>query len=548
MGVVTNEELDEIRGLDSALDWAGVKSGVWGDMKAQLGGSPDLKAMAFVPKNWILNAMRAAQLSPIECTQVAMLWRVARQKYGQPDEDPLKDFKMSGQKETVQLPAVQHAAGKVEQPGVRTRLRPPDTNVGIRGTSYTHGMEDFASLLKAGTDCALEVPRSRWDHSQFYNYNDGEDHGPLAQVGSVNTRHGIFVEGIEAFNYRFFGLSSKEAWDMKPQQRFALKAAHRAFMEGDLTRHTLNGAPVAVFSGTMNYDAFMMHPAQHPGDYYSQDMPNSYMATRVSHSFGLRGPCNHFDTGCSSSLVCAANSMGHVLHGSCSASLAIGANALLSPCMFQITTWNKMQSAIGRTQSFDNRADGYCRGEGYSGVLIGWIVNGTEGCLLRDSSAVMHDGRAAQFTAPSGPSQQSLLKDCLRDARLHCNEISMLECAANGSALGDPIEVGAVKAVHSQRNEIPLVCMSAKANKGHSEGNAGGTGLCKLVVAMRHMLISPQIHFKVLNQYADVEGFPGYFYSEGSLFEPSDNVFHGAVSSFGYGGVNAHIILRKRAR
>lgn len=271
----------------------------------------------------------------------------------------------------------------------------------------------------------------------------------------------------------------------------------------------------------------------------------SHLANRVSHAFGLTGPSQFIETGCSSGATCTDIASQNVRRGRCSLGLAIAMTRMETPMQMNICTNGNMSSPWGRSSVLDTTGLGYSIGEGYGALLLGWVDDNTLRTPVLVGSVTRQDGKGAQFMAPNGPSQQNLIKEAHRESGRTTHDMQAFEMAANGSQLGDPIETGSVSAVFSRnahQRMTPLVLTLGKANKGHGEGFSGITSLTKTINSLIHEVYPPAVHLAVLNENVDLDGFPSVLVHEcvPMFYEKEVNV---GVSSFGYGGVNVHFVV-----
>eukprot|EP00418_Pyrodinium_bahamense_P096054 CAMPEP_0179044198 /NCGR_PEP_ID=MMETSP0796-20121207/17554_1 /TAXON_ID=73915 /ORGANISM="Pyrodinium bahamense, Strain pbaha01" /LENGTH=735 /DNA_ID=CAMNT_0020740597 /DNA_START=32 /DNA_END=2237 /DNA_ORIENTATION=- len=562
-GPLPPEQLALIQTVDHAKSHARIPSTAWSAIDTFLGGiGQNLRLFGLMGKEGVRQAMKEARvntgakserpLNKEEVSQVAMMWRISRQKLALPDEDPTpeeeedllalppgvvatKSKYLAWAGDGVQRP--QPKAPKQRPPVIQPRRasdlawsieRAMHGQLAVRGHSYVEGCEHLRSIFHNGYDCAL----SRWDGEAYYN----PDPQPWDRA-AIYTKHGVFLELPDAVDYAFFGITAADAKLMDPMQRSCLKQGYRAFVSAKLTRHQLRGSLTGVYAGSMNFDWLM----DLTGILDRGNM--SLLANRIGCALGLSGPGIYIDTGCSSSLVTADMAATHVRRGKTQFGLALGVNALLSPVMFAVRCSGSLLSKVGRSASFDENSDGYAVGEGCGGLVIGYTDKTESSTAIWVASETMQDGRSAQLTAPSGPAQGELLKNTMRRARLLPNEIVATECQCNGSHLGDPIELGSLEKFHRphDRANNSLMLLAGKTNKGHGEGNAGMTVLMKTVLLLEDHVLPPVLHFKKLNAHIDVDGMPFCFISETSLL-PYRDKFHVAGSAFGWGGVNAHFV------
>jgi acyl transferase domain-containing protein/NADPH:quinone reductase-like Zn-dependent oxidoreductase/acyl carrier protein len=403
-------------------------------------------------------------------------------------------------------------------------------------------MAQFWNMLVAGEDCTSEIPLTRFDISCHYNPD------PDVQ-NSIWVKHGGFVEYgcIERFDHATFNISSAEVVCMDPQQRVVLYCTSKALIDANLDRQELMNTMTGVFIGCCNFDWYFV--SQHRASPFSgTGASGSLVSNRVSYVFGLKGPSFSIDTACSSSLIAVDNAVEKLNLGLCTLAVAGGVNLMLTSHLFASFTKARMLAPDGRCKTFDRRANGYARGEG-AGVVILELAeaiqtSGRKVWGIIKGSAVNHDGRSASLIAPNGPAQQDVIRSALRKAQLSPKHIMYVEAHGTGTSLGDPIEIGGLKAVFDRR-DVPLLIGALKPNIGHAEGAAGIAGLLKLCLCLTYGFCPPTIHFTQLNPLIDLSNFkavcPPTMLTEISTLSGSRR--YGGVSAFGFGGANCHVIL-----
>ena len=362
---------------------------------------------------------------------------------------------------------------------------PQDQSVAIVGMScrFPGGMEGpdmFWDAIQAGRCMVSKVPFCRWDVDAV-----------AARVASLDKRvkgcmtWGGFVENLELFDASFFRISAAEASAMDPQQRLLLEYSYLAFHDAGYTKEALQGRDAGVFVGIAGNDAQEVAGSRSGADisvYSANGTTHSTAAGRLSFVFGLQGPCAAYDTACSSALVALHSAVRNLQYGDCDVAVAVGVNAMLTPTVSVSFAIAGMTSPTGRCHTFDEDADGYCRGEGCGAVVLKRMRDAVSDQdrvhAIVLGIGVAQDGTSASLTAPNGRAQEKLLRATLQDAGLASHEVDYLEAHGTGTALGDPIEMNALKAVMSENrsDERPLIMGGVKANIGHLEAAAGMTG------------------------------------------------------------------------
>ncbi|HET6893581.1 MAG TPA: beta-ketoacyl synthase N-terminal-like domain-containing protein, partial [Pyrinomonadaceae bacterium] len=368
-------------------------------------------------------------------------------------------------------------------------------------------------------------------------------------------RWGGFLEEIDRFDAHFFGIAPREVVEMDPQQRLLLEVTWEALEHGGQAVDSLAGSRTAVFVGISTHDfAQILLNRDHPekNDAYSvTGSSNSIAANRISYLFNFRGPSLAVDTACSSSLVAVHLACRSLRTGECDLALAGGVNLILTPALTEAFAKAHMMAADGRCKTFDAAADGYVRGEGCGVVVLKRLSDaykdGDHIWAVVRGSAVNQDGRSNGLTAPNGPAQEAVIREALRDAGVSAFEIGFVEAHGSGTPLGDPIEVGALKAVMlaDQNEEQHCGIGSVKTNIGHLEAAAGIAGLIKTVLALRYEEIPPNLHLDRLNPHISLAGTPFYIPSKCHPWTQGNRRRFAGVSSFGFGGTNCHVILQE---
>jgi myxalamid-type polyketide synthase MxaB len=400
----------------------------------------------------------------------------------------------------------------------------------------------FWDLLARGQDAISEIPKDRWDIDEFY---DPDPEKP----GKMYTRWGGFLKEVDRFSPGFFGISPREAASMDPQQRLLLEVSWEALERAAVPPERLQNSQVGVFVGVGATDYSELEVLLGPAaidPYNGTGTSFSVASGRLSYLLGVRGPSLSLDTACSSSLAAVHLAVLSLRNRESDIALAGGVNLVGSPDSFVSLCKARMLSPDGRCKTFDASANGYVRSEG-CGVLVlkrlqdALADNDNILALLR-GSAVNHNGRSSGLTVPSGPAQQALIRQALQIAGVKPSEVSYVEAHGTGTSVGDPIEVGALASVFATRMQ-PLLIGSVKSNVGHLEWAAGVCGLIKVILAMRHGQIPASLHVKKLNPHLEWGSLPLRVVTE--LMPWPEGRRLAGVSSFGFGGTNAHVVVEE---
>ncbi|MET9423790.1 amino acid adenylation domain-containing protein [Streptomyces sp. NPDC006540] len=406
-------------------------------------------------------------------------------------------------------------------------------------------VDAFWSLLAAG-ECRIDdVPPGR-----------------LAGAVPEGLRAAL-LEGTDLFDAAFFDMTPRQAASMDPQQRALLELSWHALEHAGLSPDTLAGTGVGVYAAACSYDyreQLVQHEAAADGYATTGTFP-AFLANRVSHLYDFTGPSITLDTACSGALTALSLAEAAIRAGTCEIALAGAANLISNGFNARAYRTAGMLSPKGTSKVFDQGADGFVRGEG-----AGWVVlkslrravaDGDPVLAVVRAGAVNHGGRAASLTAPSPKAQSALIRGALQAAGLDAADLGFLEAHGTGTPLGDPIELDAVREVLAhdpqgmpRRAAGPggrLWVGSAKANIGHLEGASGLAGLVKAVQVLRHELIPATPGFTRLNPHIALEDTPLAVAEHAVPWpaEPGRAPRRAAVSAFGFGGSNAHVVLEE---
>ncbi|CAJ1331575.1 unnamed protein product [Effrenium voratum] len=362
----------------------------------------------------------------------------------------------------------------------------------------TTPQEAWAEIFQAQLDAVVEVPLQRFDVNDYY---EADGSGFLTYA-----RHGSFVAKVELFDGRFFGISSNEAAAIDPQQRHGLEVSYAACHGASRTKQDLTKTSTGVFVGQCANDWAKSSSNRRAGTFMGPGTHASIAANRISFCLGLEGVSMTVDTACSSTLVALDLALQHLELGHLETALCSGSQLNLIVEPFVAFCNGRLLSTSGRCRTFDASADGFARGEGFGSFFLKKAPSAEYGMGPAGSKA-NQDGRSSSLTAPNGPAQQRAILGALKAAGVAAAEISAVECHGTGTALGDPIEVGALKGTLDDRS-LPLQLMAGKTNVGHLEGAAGALGLVKCMMVLQHNEAPPNVHFAELNPHIDLKERP----------------------------------------
>jgi acyl transferase domain-containing protein/acyl carrier protein len=426
-----------------------------------------------------------------------------------------------------------------------------DGSIAIVGASCrfpgAENLDGFWRLLESAGDAISEIDDGRWS-TRFY-YHPGRN-----EPGKSYTWAAGLINGVDLFEPAFFGISPREAAQMDPQQRILLELVWHALEDAGIRPSKLSGSAVGVYIGASATDYSDLRLEDPPGadSYFMTGSTLSILANRISYVFDLRGPSLAVDTACSSSLVALHHACEAIRGERIESAVVGGVNLLLAPYPFIGFSRASMLSRRGRCFAFDERADGYVRGEGGAVVILKPLKKAIadndpiRGIIL--ASGVNSDGRTIGLSLPSEAAQISLLESVYRDAGIAPDDLAFFEMHGTGTAAGDPIEAAAVGLSLGQRRSIPLPIGSVKTNIGHLEPASGMAGLLKGVLALDRGIIPPTLHCETPNPKIPFDALNLRLVRDAEPVATAPECPYAGVNSFGFGGTNAHVVLAKPPR
>ncbi len=409
-----------------------------------------------------------------------------------------------------------------------------------------NSVEEFRKSVLGDTDCITEIPSSRWNIDDWYDPDE-------SAINKTYSKWGGFINDVAAFDPLFFGISPAEALWIDPQLRILLEIIHASFEDagyGDKMRGTNTGTYIGL--SFQDYWTEIARRNLPISSYeYSSSSP-SLAVGRLSYTFDLRGPAMPVDNACASSLTAVHLACAAIRRGEVDSAVVGAANLLLSPLHHVYSSRIRSLSPTGRCRSFDAAADGYVPGEGVCALLLKPLEfaksDGDNIHAIIKGSALNHNGKSANPTAPRPEMQTLVIQSALKDADVAPDTISYIEAQGTGTKLGDPIEIAALKSAFSSVNPRTVRCHigSTKAHIGHLEGAAGLAGLIKTILCMKSRTIPKMPSFSQLNPYIKLDN---------SIFQinqqpmhwsvPSNTPRRAGISAFSISGNNAHVIIEE---
>ncbi|WP_333891937.1 polyketide synthase Pks13 [Mycolicibacterium gadium] len=418
--------------------------------------------------------------------------------------------------------------------------------IGTRFPGDLNTPDEMWQALLEGRDAITDLPEGRW--SEFTS-----EPRIAERVKKARTRGG-YISDIKGFDAEFFALSKMEADNIDPQQRMALELTWEALEHARIPASSLRGENVGVFIGSSVNDYMFMSVADpsvaHP--YAITGNSSAVIANRVSYFYDFRGPSMAIDTACSSSLVAVNEGIKALRAGDADVVLAGGVNALITPLVtLGFDEVGGVLAPDGRIKSFSQDADGYARSEGGGMVVLKRLEDarrdGDDILAVIAGGAVNHDGRSNGMLAPNPDAQEAVLRKAYKDAGIDPRTVDYVEAHGTGTILGDPIEADALGRVIGRGRPVdkPALLGAVKSNVGHLESAAGAASLAKMALALKYDKLPPSINYTGPNPYIDFERERLKVNDVVSDWPRYSGIAIAGVSGFGFGGANAHLVLRQ---
>ena len=393
--------------------------------------------------------------------------------------------------------------------------------------------QEFWQLLQNSKDAITTVPDDRWQNKQSSEL--------------LHHTKGGFIPHLKEFDPSFFRIAPREAASIDPQQRLLLEVCWEALENAGIPADQIQGSQTGVFIGVSAIDYWhqlLSQPETEIDAYLTTGNTHSLASGRISHFFDFKGASISLDTACSSSLVAVHLAIKSLRDRECNMALAGGVNRLISPKVSLNFSRAKMLSTDGLCKTFDENADGFVRSEGCGIVVLkrlsDTIANGDNIRAILLGSATNQDGRTSSITTPSSLSQQAVIQQALLNSRVEAHQISYLETHGTGTSLGDAIELEALSQVFKDNEELYLGAV--KTNIGHLEAAAGIASLIKTVLTLENQSIPANLHLQQPNTKVEWQDLPFQLPKTSVDWHTEPRI--AGISSFGFSGTNAHVIIR----
>jgi len=431
-----------------------------------------------------------------------------------------------------------------EAPSAHGYSLEPIAVIGMAGQfPKANNLEEYWQNLAEGKDCISEVPASRWDINAYFQAGEPAE-------GKTNSKYLGSLEECDLFDPLFFNISPAEARAMDPQQRVFLQACWHSIEHAGYNPKSLAGSRCGVFVGVGGNDYALLSRKVQLSAHGFVGNAMSILSARISYFLDLQGPCLAIDTACSSSLVAIAAACDSLISGASDLALAGGVYVGAGPAMHIMCSQSGMLSPDGKCYTFDHRANGFAPGEGVGAVVLKRLADAErDGDIIHavvQGWGVNQDGKTNGITAPNPESQARLMEEIYRRHKIDPAEIQLIEAHGTGTPLGDPIEINGLKKSFRAFTQAKDYCAigSVKSNIGHCLTAAGVSAFIKVVLALTHKQLPPTINYERLNEHINLKGSP--FYVNDRLQNwalKGASRRQAAVSSFGYSGTNAHMVV-----
>lgn len=426
---------------------------------------------------------------------------------------------------------------------MRNNCAVPTAVVGMacRFPGSANCLQTFWDVIKNKIDCITPIPTNRWESRTLQGLSQTAD-TQFAQVGG-------FIDSIDRFDATFFGISPREAIEIDPQQRMLLELSWQCMEDAAIAPEVLEKLQTGVFVGVINhdYERLILAEQSEISAYSGLGRSTSIAANRISYCYNFSGPSITIDTACSSSLTAVDAACRALANGTADVAFAGGANAILAPESYIEFSQAAMLSNSGRCSAFDESADGFVRAEGGGMVLLkrlsDALIDNDRIYATIIATSVNQDGKTVGIMAPNPHAQQDMMRTAVSSAGMNRKDIGYVEAHGTGTQAGDTIEADSLGTIYGHPD---LFVGSVKTNIGHTEAAAGIAGFIKAVLSVWHAEIPPNLHFSKPNSKIDFDALGIRIPINSMSWDtPGGKPRVAAVNSFGFGGANAHVIVKE---
>lgn len=400
-------------------------------------------------------------------------------------------------------------------------------------------IQSFWDNIVNGRDCISEIPSSRWDWRDYYSDKPYE--------GKTISKWGGFIDNIDLFDPQYFNISESDAVYLDPLARQFLEVTAEIFDDAGYTREEIAGKKVSVIAGARSGS---FSEKYHSDSAHSiTGMGQNFIVAHVAQFLDLKGPAFTVDSACSSSLLSIHLGCKSILNGEAEMAIVGGTEILLDEKPYILLSSAKALSPDGKCYTFDERANGFVPGEGCGAVLLkeydSAIRDGDKIYAVIEASVSNNDGRTMGITTPNLKAQKDLIMTALDKAGIDPSTIGYIETHGTGTMIGDPIELKALSEVYTSFSNKKRYCAvgSVKTNIGHLMSAAGVSGIIKTSLAVYNRVIPPTLNCITPNPRFRFNDSPFYVADKAEKWKSDSGIIRAAISSFGFGGTNVHMIL-----
>ncbi|MBI2373977.1 MAG: aminotransferase class I/II-fold pyridoxal phosphate-dependent enzyme [Deltaproteobacteria bacterium] len=437
--------------------------------------------------------------------------------------------------------------------------------------------EQFWVNSLEGRSSFRPIPKDRWPHEAFFSKS-------ARDVDKTTTAHGAFLDDIDEFAALHYGISPRRLEVMDPQYRLLIEATRVAIQDAGYEVEGLPKKKTGVYAGisvseyknimlarvaAMQLVAGNFGPAagtqalrdavmsltEHLVPVRAFSMPGvltNMSAATISQTFDLNGPSFAIDAACASASVAVWTAVQQLRAGLIDVGLAGGAYLNLTPDNLIAFTRVGAISPNGACRPFDVSASGFVQGDGVGVLLLKRMTDAVRDCdrvyAVIKGVGCNNDGRGEGPMTPRLAGQLDVLEEAYRDADFSPATVGYFEAHGTATRVGDPVEIEALGTLLAasgvDQSTAPRVG-SVKGNIGHAMSAAGIAGLVRGIKALEHRMAPPQAGFVSPHPDLRLERYPIVISAESAPLEGRGAPRRVGVSSFGFGGTNAHIILEE---
>lgn len=404
-------------------------------------------------------------------------------------------------------------------------------------------LDEFWENISNHKNLISEIPQNRFDYKEFDN--------PEIQWGG-------FMDDVASFDAEFFNIPEKEAMYMDPQHRIFIKSVWKTLGDAGYTPNSISGGKVGVFAGigSQDYSELINRKIdkKNPPPFALTGITSFMMVNRISSMLNINGPSEPVDTACSSSLVAINRAIKSMKNKECDMAIVGGVNIIATPSIYHSFSSANMLNNKPECKVFDNESNGTLRGEGVGTLLLKpakFAVRDNDNIhAIIKSSTVNHKGSTSSLTAINKTAISNLLEEAYSNIDIKLEDIDYIESHSTGSKLGDPIEIQAIQELLLKRKEKykdKLFIGSLKSNVGHMEAASGIGSLIKTILSIKNKTLVGINGLNKINSFIRIDDSPIKLSKKNQFWDRKEEFIprRAAVNTFGFGGVNAHLVIEE---